>query len=89
MFFMVREWQQTGLSQKQYCQENNIQYHVFHYWYRKFRDEQPATERQPGFVQINNALAGNIPFAEFTFPGGSRVVFHQVVGVDYLKELAG
>ena len=40
---MIAGWQQSGLSQKQYCLEQNIPYHVFYYWYRQSRDK--AAER--------------------------------------------
>ena len=83
---MVKEWQESKLSQKQYCRERNLAYHRFHHYYRKFRDQQtkPASS---SFVQINPATGS--PFAEFCFPGGSRVIFHQPVSIEYLKGLAG
>ncbi len=40
MFSIIRDWQQSGLSQKAYCEEHNIRYHVFHYWYKCFRVSQ-------------------------------------------------
>lgn len=85
MFLMVKEWQQSKLSQKQYCRERNLAYHRFHHYYRKFRDRQ-AKPAASGFVEIKASAS---PFAEFSFPGGSRVIFHQPVSVEYLKGLAG
>ncbi|MBS1601532.1 MAG: hypothetical protein JST42_02605 [Bacteroidetes bacterium] len=86
MFLIIEEWQRSKLSHKQYCREHDIAYHLFHYWYRKYRDQQTAPT-MPGFVQVKPAPAG--PFAEFRFPGGSRVIFHQPVSIEYLKGLAG
>jgi hypothetical protein len=85
MFLVVKEWQRSKLSQKQYCRERNLAYHRFHHYYRKFRDRQ-AKPVASGFVQIK---ASTSPFAEFSFPGGSRVIFHQPVSIEYLKGLAG
>jgi hypothetical protein len=85
MFLLIDEWRRTKVSQKQYCREHDIAYHIFHYWYRKYRDRRAAPPTS-GFVQIKPAPAG--PFAEVSFPGGSRVIFHQPVGVEYLKGLA-
>lgn len=88
MFTLIRQWQQSGLNQKQYCHDHNIPYHVFHYWYKRFRDEQqPNTTGS--FVQLRPTMISNVPFAEFTFPGGSRILFHQPVSIEYLKALAG
>ena len=36
MFKMISTWQQSGLSQKSFCEQNGIRYHVFHYWYKCF-----------------------------------------------------
>jgi hypothetical protein len=87
MFFTIRKWQQTNLSQKDYCRQHNIEYHIFHYWYRKFRSAQPASADNK-FVQVS-AVMSNTLFAEFVFDNGRRVVFHQEVSADYLKSLAG
>jgi hypothetical protein len=86
MFLMVQSWQQSGLSQQAYCREQNIKYHIFHYWFRKFKEQTVPTVR-PGFVQLPPAV-NHASFAEFTFPGGSRVTFHQAVSTEYLKALA-
>ena len=40
---MIKQWQQSGLSQKVFCEDNNIAYHVFHYWYGVYRSEQKST----------------------------------------------
>ncbi|WP_442345985.1 IS66 family insertion sequence element accessory protein TnpA, partial [Foetidibacter luteolus] len=34
MFSMIGDWQQSGLSQKAFCAQHGIRYHVFHYWYK-------------------------------------------------------
>ena len=40
---MIKQWQQSGLSQKVFCTGNNIAYHVFHYWYGVYKSEQNST----------------------------------------------
>jgi len=37
---MINRWQQSSLSQKAFCTENKIAYHVFHYWYGVYKSEQ-------------------------------------------------
>ncbi len=86
MFLMVKEWQDSKLSQKQYCREHNLAYHRFHHYYRKFRGRQ-AKPTSSNFVQIKPATGS--PFAEVSFPGGNRIIFHQPVSIEYLKGLAG
>lgn len=47
---MIKQWQQSGLSQKAFCIANNIAYHVFHYWYGVYRSEQKVTG---SFLPVN------------------------------------
>ena len=47
---MIKQWQQSDLSQKIFCTQNNIVYHVFHYWYGVYKSEQ----KSPGsFLPVN------------------------------------
>ena len=83
-FAMIVSWQQSGQSQKQFCLQNNIGYHVFHYWYKVYRNQQ-ATDGG-SFVALNIApqLQANV---EVHLTDGRRIVFHQPVSVDFLKAL--
>ncbi len=38
-FKMIKQWQKSGLTQKAFCEANNIVYHSFHYWYKAFKDD--------------------------------------------------
>ena len=40
---MVTQWQQSGLTQRAFCEGNNIAYHSFHYWYKVYKQDQTAT----------------------------------------------
>ena len=90
MFAMVASWKQSGLSQKQYCEQNNIRYYVFHYWYKRYKDIQ-APEKDAGFVALNvkPSLSSDSCNAgiELLLPDGKRILFHQPVSSDYLKAL--
>lgn len=37
---MITEWKQSGLTQKSFCINHSIPYHVFHYWYGVYKTEQ-------------------------------------------------
>lgn len=90
MFSMITRWQQSGLTQKSYCEQHNIRYHVFHYWYKCFRDLQsPAIE--PGFIpltiQPSRAINSSGAHIELLLPDGKCLLFHQPVSSDYLKAI--
>ena len=84
---MVESWKQSGLSQKAYCEQNQIRYHVFHYWYKRYRDEQ-LNNSDPTFIPLtvkpsfSNATCANI---EVVLADGKRILFHQPVSCDFLK----
>lgn len=90
MFSVIMSWQQSGLSQKSFCEQHNIRYHVFHYWYKCYRDlRSPAKDE--GFIplKIRPSISVNDsrPHVELLLSDGSRLLFHQPVSSDYLKAL--
>ncbi len=88
MFDKILAWQQSGLTQKAYCEEQSIKYHVFHYWYKCYREEQTGSvNNNSTFVklQIAKPVAGSV--VEIHFPGDIRVFFHEPVSSNYLKAL--
>jgi hypothetical protein len=87
MSALISSWKQSGLSQKAYCEQNQIRYHVFHYWYKRYRDEQ-LNSSEPTFIPLNvkpslsDATCANI---EVVLADGKRVLFHHAVSSDFLK----
>ena len=88
MFSMINEWQQSSLTQKAFCEQHTIRYHVFHYWYKRYRDEQ-ATDKEPGFISLKIKPSSDsfAPHTELLLPDGKRLLFHQPVSSDYLKAI--
>jgi hypothetical protein len=69
MFPMVELWQHSGLSKKRFCEEKGIVKSVFHYWYKKYREE----EGQGGFIPLipdtpHSGIQG--PSIEVQYPNG-------------------
>lgn len=56
MFEMITRWQDSGLTQKAYCTNNGIAYHVFHYWYGVYRSDKNSTG---SFVPVKISLPVN------------------------------
>ncbi len=83
-FAMIAAWEQSNQSQKQYCADNNIAYHVFHYWYKTYRREQ--TVGNGSFVSVNIA-AEHSSHVELHLTDGRRIIFHQPVSAVFLKAL--
>jgi len=85
MFSKIREWQVSGLSQKSFCKQSNVAYCNFHYWYKRFRDVDPAAG--PGFAPLQISAIETGIFASVIFSSGHTIQLHQAVHSDYLKEL--
>lgn len=85
MFGMIMDWQQSGLNQKAYCIKHDIRYHVFHYWYKVYRNAHALPKAS--FVKLLVAPSLSSSAAELICTDGKRLVFHQPVAADYLKAL--
>ena len=85
MFSKIEQWQQSGLSQKAWCEHENIAYHIFHYWYKKYRGANDAPVRSP-FIELKPEPAP-MACAELLLPDGRRLIFHQPVSSGFLKDI--
>lgn len=45
----IDSWQESGLSQSQYCRQNDLKDHLFFYWKKRIVKPEPATR----FVSLN------------------------------------
>jgi hypothetical protein len=87
-FGQIEQWQQSGLTQRAFCLQNSISYHVFHYWYKRYRDARPETDkRASSFIKLKVSPADMYAHAELILPDGKRLLFHHPVSSDYLKAI--
>lgn len=86
---MIEQWHDSGLSQKAYCAQNNIAYHIFHYWYKRYRDTKATEDGTSSFVRLKVSPSAGYAYTEPILPGGKRILFHQPVSSDYLKAVIG
>ena len=89
MFNFIRGWQQSGLSQKMYCEQSGTRYHVFHYWFKRYRDKSPG-HTEASFIPIqikpSESDARNTGI-ELILADGKRVLFHKSVSADFIKAI--
>lgn len=90
MFEDIGRWQQSGLTQKAWCEQNKVAYSSFHYWYRLFRNEQTGNKQtnRDGFVQllVQNPLSVN-PWCELVVGDGRKIFFHQPIAAEFIRSL--
>ena len=86
MFASIASWQQSDLSQKEWCRQQNIAYHIIHYWYRIYREEHPQKGDDSSFVKLSVKPEADAS-CEVVFTDGTKILFREPVKVDYLKSL--
>ena len=85
MFVRITQWQQSGLTQKAFCQQNDIAYHVFHYYYGRFRSNN--NDQASSFIKLQVAPGYVSTHTELVLVDGKRLLFHQGVSANFLKAL--
>ena len=88
MFKLIEQWQQSSLTQNAFCEQQSIKYHVFHYWYKRYREQQADSQSNvSSFVKLQIAKPITDGSVEIIYPGGIRLIFHEPVSSNYLKAL--
>jgi|SRR5664279_381508 len=88
MFKIIEQWQRSGVTQNKFCEEQSIRYHVFHYWYKRYRQQNANPQRTASsFVKLQIAKPITDGSVEIIYPGGIRIVFHEPVNSNFLKSL--
>ena len=83
MFNLVEEYQKSGISQNQFCEENNLSKSTFLYWLKKYRKEE---EQASGFIPIN--ISGLNPASDYRIELPNGIQIH-LSGSEGLKLIAG
>ena len=86
MFASIASWQTSDLSQKEWCRQQKIAYHVFHYWYRVYRTAHAEPVNESPFVRLTMKAEANA-CCEVVFSDGTKVIFGEPVSIQYLKSL--
>ncbi len=88
MFRLIEQWQQSSLTQNAFCVQQSIKYHVFHYWYKRYRELHADSQGDgSSFVKLHIAKPASASAVEIYYPGGIRLVFNEPVSSGFLKAL--
>ena len=89
MFPLIRSWEESGQSQKEFCVGRGIKPHIFWYWLRRYREDQDEAKESPnGFIPLKvEAAAEESVLAEIIYSDGTRLIFKERVGMKLLQSL--
>ena len=79
---LILQWQQSGKSRKEFCEEHGIGYNSLVGWCKQLKDKRASL----GFTEVKvNSDSGL--FAQVHMPGGIRIDFFHSVPVEYFQSL--
>jgi len=89
MFSLIENWHQSGLSQKAFCEQQQIAAHQFYYWYKCYRtkNDVPVTSAAKGFIELHSQAPSSESAIEILFSCGHRILFHQPVAASFIKAI--
>lgn len=93
MYHHYQEWLSGSMSIKSFCKEKEIKHSTFHYWIKKFRQQEASSPKQDkGFSRITltasaQRVPGQQPSAILHFPSGVRMELFAPPDTHLLKEL--
>jgi hypothetical protein len=77
-FRMIEEWEESRLSQKEFCKKINIGYSVFQYWLKKYKSKSSLPEAGPDFISLQINESSSLPSAEILLSNGTRIILKSV-----------
>ena len=90
MFSLIESWQSSGEPQQSFCKSQGIGYSVFHYWYKKYRQDQGSASEGSGFIPVEVPVGVSVsPIMELILPDGRRINFYQHVDATFLRTMLG
>jgi hypothetical protein len=74
MFQLIEEWKQSGESQVSFCNRKNLYSHIFHYWYKRYKDQQSPAGN--AFIPVTIPISNKASYEgiEIHYPNGVRIV---------------
>jgi hypothetical protein len=89
MFSLIENWQQSGISQRTFCEQQQIKAHVFYYWYKCYRIQNNTLAVQPAkkFIELRSQAILLEASIELLLANGHRILFHQPIAASFIKAI--
>jgi len=84
-FGIIERWKQSGKTISQFCKEENIPYHKFHYLHSKYKQQNNTSKFIKIKPLVREVIGGS--YCELYFANGSRLVFNQKPEAVFIKQL--
>jgi hypothetical protein len=92
MFGLIDAWQQSDITQQEFCKNQGIPYSKFHYWYKRYRQQHSGEASVAGFKKIE--LTDPLVFKKadgawlvVQCTDGRQFSFNQPLGAELIRQL--
>lgn len=87
MFPLIKKWQASGISPKEFCNKHDLSFHIFYYWLRKYKQQQ--TSLRSGFipVEVNPVEEPFKRELQILYPNGVQITLSDEVSIPRIKAL--
>jgi hypothetical protein len=84
MFTLVEQWKNSGKTQVDFCNENNLALVKLRYWIRKYDNQ-----NNNSFIKINpeRHSSTSLQSIEIIFPNGVKAIIHQTESTLVLRKI--
>jgi hypothetical protein len=100
IFRIIELWQESRISQKEFCKREKIGYHTFKYWHKKYKDEKHHYKENTIQGFNNEFIPVEMPVClkptsymhdqiGVTFPNGVQLIWPSSIDIEKLKTLIG
>jgi transposase-like protein len=98
MLAYYKEWQESGLGKKAYCQQKGLTASTFFYWIKKLdlQKQSCPTPSAAGFTELTLPAHIQIPadevhsgglVLEIAYPSGTKLKFYRQMEASFIKTL--
>jgi hypothetical protein len=89
MLLMIEQWEESGMSQDEFCRSEKIPKSTFYYWRKKYKEEKESLKNP--FIPVtikndNKSLAVNTGIT-IDYPNGVRITITSQPTSDYIRKL--
>jgi transposase-like protein len=88
MFSLIKSCQESGLSNKDFCQQHGIGAAMFYYWLKKLKDSELDKPERFIPVQVKKEKGQSDPI-EITYPNGVRIKLNHTRDLSVIRILIG
>lgn len=89
MFLLIAQWEESGMTQVEFCHTRNIPKSTFYYWHKKYKEEKEGCQNSFIPVTVKESVPSSCsePEITITYPNQVQVTLSKGSSVEYIREL--